>query len=126
MRITLNDISSFEGKDKTTIRQIFQPSNTADRIRFSLAHFTLKANRRSALHRLRSAEVYYILEGKGKIHLEEEEYNVKKDDAVFVKPNTAQFIENVGVQDLIFLCVVDPAWQQEDEQIIEEALEGKN
>ncbi len=118
MKKSLKDINPFEGKDKTAIRQIFHPQETVNGIRFSLAQFTLGPNRSSTPHKLRSAEVYYILEGHGKLHLGEKEYDVKKDDSVYVKPKTVQYIENVGSHDLKFLCIVDPAWRQEDEQII--------
>ena len=40
---------------------------------------------------------------------------VKKNDAIFVPPNSKQFLENSGEMDLVTLCIVDPAWRQEDE-----------
>jgi len=35
-----------------------------------------------------------------------------------VKPaNSSQYIENTGNEDLVFLCIVNPAWRREDETI---------
>ena len=64
---------------------------------------------------MKTSEIYYILEGKGIFHLEAEKQEVKKNDAIFVPPNSRQFLENNGEVNLIALCIVDPAWTQEDE-----------
>jgi len=78
MKKSHDDLESFEGKDKTVIRQILHPNNTRNGVRFSLAHFTLGTYKRSAPHKLRSAEIYYILRGVGKLHLDDQVYDVKK------------------------------------------------
>ena len=64
---------------------------------------------------MKTSEVYYILEGKGIMHVDEEQKQVIKDESVFVPPNSRQYLENVGETDLVTLCIVDPAWKQEDE-----------
>lgn len=114
------DVKPFVGRDKTEIRQYFQPDNTNCQIRFSLAHFTLGPSQRSAKHKIRSSEVYFILEGRGKIKINDELIEVESGDAVHIPPHSIQFIKNIGNSDLKFICIVDPAWRQEDETILEE------
>jgi len=43
---------------------------------------------------------------------------VHADDAVYIPPDAKQYIQNTGESDLIFLCIVDPAWQAEDEEVL--------
>ena len=49
------------------------------------------------------------------MHIGEELKEISKNESVFVPPMSKQFIENNGEIDLIALCIVDPAWKQEDE-----------
>ena len=68
---------------------------------------------------MKSSEIYYILEGSGKIRINEESFHVEKDDSVYVPPNSKQFIENSGSTNLRFLCIVEPAWKADDETLLE-------
>ena len=111
----IENIDAFSGHEGTQIRQIFSPEDTSNVIRYSIAHCTINPGKTSKPHVMRTSEIYYILEGKGIFHLEEEEREVKKSDAIFVPPNSRQFLENNGEVNLIALCIVDPAWTQEDE-----------
>ena len=79
----------------------------------------LESGKKSKQHKLRSSEVYYILEGRGKLKIQDKTFNLEKDDSVFVPSNSEQSIENTGTNDLEFLCIVDPAWQAKDETVLE-------
>jgi mannose-6-phosphate isomerase-like protein (cupin superfamily) len=59
--------------------------------------------------------VYFIINGTGMIYVDEEHADVGPGRAVYVPPNARQFIRNVSDAPLEFLCIVDPAWRQEDE-----------
>jgi len=114
-----SEIPSIDGNEGTKIKQYFHPHNTLNGIQFSLARFSLKQGKRSLRHKIRSSEIYYILEGKGILMINDESFVVEKDDSVFVPPMSEQFIENTGTSDLRFLCIVDPAWKEEDEIVLE-------
>ena len=107
-------IEAFSGQEGTKIKQIFSPDDTLNIIRYSIAHCTINPGKTSKPHTMKTSEVYYILEGNGMIHIEDEERKVKKNEVIFVPPNSRQFLENNGETDLIALCIVDPAWKQED------------
>jgi mannose-6-phosphate isomerase-like protein (cupin superfamily) len=115
----LQDIDAIDGGEGTKIRQIFHPHNTLSGIRFSISHSSVKPGQKSTLHKMKTSEVYYILEGDGVLHIDDDELNISKDQAIYIPPNSKQYIENTGKNDLKFLCIVDPAWRKEDEEILE-------
>ncbi|HWP78257.1 MAG: cupin domain-containing protein [Thermoproteota archaeon] len=115
----MNAISPVEGGEGTQIKQIFHPHNTMLGIRFSMARCTMQKNTKSKKHTLKSAEVYYITSGTGILHVDDKACELKAGHAVYVPPHSEQFVENTGDVPLEFLCIVDPAWRQEDETITE-------
>jgi len=115
----LQSLDKIDGNEGTIIFQIFHPHNTLSGIRYSVSHSTIKPGKRSKRHKMKTSEVYYILEGNGVIHIDEESQLVSKDGAVYIPPLSIQFIENTGTSDLKFLCIVDPAWKKEDETMLE-------
>jgi len=114
-----SEIKSIQGNEGTQIKQYFHPHDTLNRINYSLAQFTLEVGKKSKLHKIKSSEIYYILEGSGKIEIEGESYIIEKDDSVYVPPNSKQIIENTGSVKLKFLCIVEPAWKPDDEILLE-------
>ena len=114
-----SEIESIQGIEGTKIKQFFHPHNTLEGIGYSLAQFTLEPGKKSKLHKLKSSEIYYILEGKANLRVDDENLELEKDDSVYVPSNSKQNIENVGEEDLRFLCIVEPAWKADDEIILE-------
>lgn len=117
--VDVNSISPVEGGEGTQIKQIFHPHNTMLGIRFSMARCTIQKSTKSKKHILKSAEVYYITSGMGILHVDDQICELKAGQAVYVSPHSEQFVENTGDAPLEFLCIVDPAWKQEDETITE-------
>ena len=111
----IDEIEAFTGQEGTQIKQIFSPIETNNVIRYSIAHCTINPGNNSKPHIMKTSEMYYILQGNGIIHVGEEQKQVKQNEMVFVPPMSKQFLENNGKIDLILLCIVDPAWRQEDE-----------
>ena len=114
-----SEIIEMQGDEGTKIKRYFRPDNTLNTINYSIAHFTLGPEKRSKMHKIRSSEIYYILDGDGTLHVDEKTYKIRRDDSVLVPPNSIQFIKNDGKTDLKFLCIVDPAWKADDETILE-------
>ncbi len=104
--------------DQTVLRELLHPGKESLEIRYSLAHAKVKPGRSSLPHRLKTSEVYYLLEGEGMMHVDGESAEVHRGQAVYIPPNSIQYIENTGDYDLEFLCIVDPAWRPEDEEIL--------
>jgi len=114
-----SEIKSIGGDEGTKIKQYFHPHNTLNGINYSIAQFTLEPRKKSKLHKMSSSEIYYILEGSGNLTINEDTYQLEKDDSMYVPPNSKQFIENTGSINLRFLCIVEPAWKADDEILLE-------
>jgi len=114
-----SEIEAISGAEGTAIKQYFHPHNTLNGINYSLAQFTLKPGKRSLRHKIKSSEIYYILEGEAILKINDESHQLKKDDSCYVPPMSTQHIENTGLANLRFLCIVEPAWKPEDETILE-------
>ena len=113
-----SEIESFQGNEGTKIKQYFHPHNTLNGISYSIAQFTLEPGKRSLNHKMKSSEIYYILEGEAILKIDQQLYQLVKDDSIYVPPMSEQLIENTGSINLRFLCIVDPAWKSEDEIIL--------
>jgi mannose-6-phosphate isomerase-like protein (cupin superfamily) len=105
--------------DNTALRELLNPLKEDICIRYSLAHTRLKPGQKSLAHRLKSSEVYYIIQGRGEIYIGDQKENVSAGQALYIPPDAVQKIKNTGTVDLTFLCIVDPAWKPEDEKVIE-------
>ena len=114
----LQDCKEFIVRDETLLHELLHPDKENVNFRYSLAHATVKAGKTSKPHKLKTSEVYYILEGEGLMHINNEIKSVKAGQAVYIPPNSNQFIKNIGAIDLKFLCIVDPAWKKEDEIVL--------
>jgi mannose-6-phosphate isomerase-like protein (cupin superfamily) len=115
----LNKCEEFTAGDDTKLREILHPDKEGLKLRYSLAHATLKSGKKSYKHTLKTSEVYFILEGKGLMRIGDESKEVTPGDTVYIPPKQVQFIENTGKSDLKFICIVDPAWSKQDEEILE-------
>ena len=102
--------------DNTTLRELLNPLKEDITTRYSLAHAKVKFGEITYAHRLRSSEVYYILEGEGEMYIDTEKEKVFAGRVIYIPPNSVQRIKNTGMNDLVFLCIVDPAWKPEDEE----------
>ena len=115
----LKDCQEFVAGDASVLRELLHPGKSALKIRYSLAHAKVNAGRKTQPHRLQTSEVYYIIAGEGVMHVDEEAVKVGPNCAIYIPPQAVQYIENTGRGDLDFLCIVDPAWRPEDEEILE-------
>ena len=115
-----DDCEEFTAGDGCLLREFLHPDKADLQLRYSLAHAVVAAGQRTAPHRLKTAEVYYILKGCGRMRIDQESADVGPGDTIYIPPDSVQSIENIGDSELLFLCIVDPAWQREDEEIFVE------
>jgi mannose-6-phosphate isomerase-like protein (cupin superfamily) len=115
----LKNCEEFIAGDSTLLRELLHPDKQAIALRYSLAHALVPVGETSTSHSLTTSEVYYILSGRGEMHIDEETQIVEPGDAVYIPPNAKQFVHNCGQEPLVFICIVDPAWRKEDETVYE-------
>jgi mannose-6-phosphate isomerase-like protein (cupin superfamily) len=112
----LRESPRFRAKDGTDICELLHPDREEGiSMGYSLAHAILGPGEASAPHRLKSSsEVYFILEGRGIMHIDGESAGVGPGQAVYIPPGSIQHIKNVGGGPLVFMCMVSPPWREEE------------
>lgn len=104
--------------DHTTLCEFIHPARDGVALPYSIAHAVLKPGTASLPHLLKeSSEVYFILEGRGVMHINNESATVVQGQAVYIPPGSKQYIKNTGTDDLKFLAIVHPMWKKEDEVV---------
>ena len=117
----IRDLSSCKeitAGDSTLLRELLNPLKDPLNLRYSLAIARVRPGVTTRLHRLKNSEVYYIVSGEGEMVVDAEHERVNPGCAVYIPPGSTQQIKNIGDRPLVFLCIVDPAWRQEDEEIL--------
>lgn len=120
----LLDCIEFTAGDKSRLREIFNPKKDALYLHYSLAWAMVKPHERTLPHRLKFSEVYYIIKGTGKMHIDDEKREIAANDIVYIPPRAIQYLENTAEENLEFLCIVDPAWEPTAEEILSASNEG--
>ncbi len=115
----LQGCDEFVAGDNAILRELLHPGKTDLALRYSLAHAVVRPGDTTAPHSLNGSEVYYVLEGEGIMHIDEESRTVRAGQAVYIPPRAKQCITNTGTGDLTFLCIVDPAWRANGEKVFE-------
>src|SRR3989338_6666211 len=100
----LKDCEEIIASDKTILREILHPDKADLKLRYSLAHAVLKPGKSSKPHQLKTSEVYYVLEGEGLMHIDNESMKIYPGQSVYIPPGSKQYIENISSSDLKFLC----------------------
>ena len=116
----VKDSEKIIGEEGTIISDLINPLHMKNGIRYSISHATLPSGKSSKPHKMKTTEVYYVLEGEGIMHINNESKKVNSGQAIYIPPTSTQYIENTGKSDLKFLCIVDPAWKKQDEVILDE------
>ncbi len=116
--IHFDDCPEFTAGDGCRLREFLHPDKARLDLRYSLAHAIVSPGQTTTLHQLTSSEVYYIIGGYGRMQIDDESSNVGPGDTIYIPPHAKQCITNVGTEDLVFICIVDPAWRVEDETVL--------
>ncbi|MBN2101273.1 MAG: cupin domain-containing protein [Candidatus Aenigmarchaeota archaeon] len=114
----LKDCKEIVAGDNCILRELLGKKDNI--VNYSLAKAIVKPGDITYKHKLKeSSEVYYILEGDGLMYIDNETKEVGSGDTIYIPHNSVQRIKNTGDKNLVFLCIVEPAWCPEDEKILE-------
>jgi mannose-6-phosphate isomerase-like protein (cupin superfamily) len=105
--------------DNTLLKELFNPLKDELEIGYSFAVGRVQPDGTTYLHRLQSSEVYFFLKGTAEVTVNDETAVIGASQAVYIPPGASQRVKNVGPDELLFVCIVDPAWKEEDEKILE-------
>jgi len=114
----ISDCLEFLGPDGCSIRELISPHNDGVACQYSLAYARVRPGQCTLPHVLSSSEVYVILQGSGRMCIDDEFGDVVQGNVIYIPPNAMQYIQNSGLQDLAFLCIVDPAWRADDDRLV--------
>jgi mannose-6-phosphate isomerase-like protein (cupin superfamily) len=117
--VNLKDATPFITKDSSEIREILAPRNSSIKNQ-SLAEARVLPGKSTEEHiHPKTEEIYYILNGKGRIRIDGEERDVIPGDGIAITPGMRHKVWNTGDVDLVFLCCCVPAYTHEDTIITE-------
>lgn len=111
----IGDCAEFIANDGCHIRELLHPDKDTVNLPYSIAHARVEPGKHSYRHYLKQDEVYYILEGHGRMHVDDEEQDVAAGDAIHIPAGAVQWIENTGAGILDFLALVNPPWTEADD-----------
>lgn len=112
--VNLRDVAPFTTKDGSEIRELLAHRNSCIRNQ-TLAEARVAPGATTATHHhVRTEEIYYILEGSGRMFLDDESRDVGPGDAVAIPPGARHHITNTGPAVLRFLCCCAPGYEHED------------
>jgi len=116
--IARNETTPYITADGSEIRELLNAQNSSIRNQ-SLAEATLAPGAVTHRHyHPQSEEVYYILQGQGRMYLEDEERTVNPGDAIAIPPGYKHYIHNTGSTPLVFLCCCAPGYAHQDTVLV--------
>jgi Mannose-6-phosphate isomerase len=116
-----DDCPEFITKDGSTIRELMAYRNSGAK-RTSLAEASLPPGGKTDCHyHPEVEEIYYFLEGRGKVLAGDAFYDVEPGDSILHLPGARHQTWNTGDVKLVFICVCAPAYEHDDTVIVPDA-----
>jgi mannose-6-phosphate isomerase-like protein (cupin superfamily) len=107
-------VPAFTTKDGSQIRELLAHRNSCIR-KQSLAEARLPPGARTTPHfHPQTEEIYYILEGTGRMTIGEDTKDVTPGDAIAIPPGQVHTIACTSESPLKFLCCCAPAYEHAD------------
>lgn len=89
----------FQVPDKTVLCELLHPKNEGIDMGCSIAHAIIEEGKASLPHKLKTGvEIYYILEGKGIMHINQEVSEVEPGEAIYIPQNTCNGLKMLGME----------------------------
>ncbi|NYT19296.1 MAG: cupin domain-containing protein [Methanosarcinales archaeon] len=117
----VEDLEHFSRFGDVFIGNLFHPAKIEKEVdvNYSIAHVIIKPGKTIEPHMMTKPEVYYILEGEGLLYIEDVPFELTKGKLVHIPANSKQYTENTGNVDLEFFAIDQPAWAEENEEMVE-------
>jgi mannose-6-phosphate isomerase-like protein (cupin superfamily) len=110
----LNDVPAFITVDGSEIRELLAYRNSCIRNQ-TLAEARLGPGMSTTPHfHKQTEEIYYIVEGQGRMQIGSELRTVGPNDAIAIPPGERHQITNIGSTVLRFLCCCAPGYEHSD------------
>ena len=114
----IDHVPAFTTKDGSEIRELLAYRNSCIRNQ-SLAEARLPVGQSTTPHyHPRTEEIYYILEGEGRMQIGNELHNVVPGDAIAIPPGQTHQLTNTGSTTLKLLCCCAPCYEDRDTVLV--------
>ena len=109
---------AFTTKDGSEIRELLAHRNSViEKQSLAEARLFPGSSTTPHYHRL-TEEIYYVLDGEGRMRIGEDERAVGPGDAIAIPPGAVHQITNTGSGVLKFLCCCAPGYEHEDTVLV--------
>jgi mannose-6-phosphate isomerase-like protein (cupin superfamily) len=117
----IHRVPAFTTKDGSEIRELLAHRNSCIKLQ-SLAEARLPPGGQTAPHyHPNTEEIYYILEGEGRMTIDGETCEVGPGDAIAIGPGAVHTIVNSGQETLKFLCCCAPGYEDTNTVLVDGA-----
>lgn len=108
-----NPEAGFDTEERCHINELL---NTQEQAECSIAQATVAPGVTTQLHAVKDTiERYVILQGRGQVYINHKvAENVLPGDTVIIPAGIAQKIANTGTEELVFLCICTPRFEQKN------------
>ena len=114
------DVPAFTTKDSSEIRELLAHRNSSiSNQSLAEARLPIGGQTEPHFHPL-CEEIYYVLEGAGRMQVEDDVRPVDVGDAIAIPPGARHQITNIGDRVLKFLCCCAPAYEHEDTVMVDD------
>jgi mannose-6-phosphate isomerase-like protein (cupin superfamily) len=115
----IDRVQAFTTKDGSEIRELLAHRNSViEKQSLAEARLPPGASTTPHYHRL-TEEIYYVLEGQGRMRIESEDREIRPGDAIAIPPGAVHQITNIGSGVLKFLCCCAPGYEHDDTVLLE-------
>src|SRR5687768_1820955 len=115
----IDRVSAFTTRDGSEIRELLAHRNSCIKNQ-SLAEARVAPGMSTAPHyHPRTEEIYYILEGTGRMTIDGQTRDVGRGDAIAIPPGAVHTITATGKDQLKFLCCCAPSYEHSDTVLVE-------
>ncbi len=111
----LDDCEEIIANDGCRLKELLHPKNDPLDLSYSFSVATVEPGKSTYHHTLKQSEVYFILEGQGRLHAGSETTDLVKGGSALVLADQEQWLENTGKTDLEFIVIVSPPWREKDD-----------
>ena len=117
--VNIKRVTPFTTMDGSEIRELLAHRNSKIE-KQSLAEARLPINGRTQPHyHKETEEIYYILVGQARMTIGGQQEEVGPGDAIAIPPGEVHTIENIGTEELKFLCCCAPGYEHEDTVLVD-------
>jgi len=106
----LSECKEIIANDGCRLQELLHPGKDPVELPYSIAVARVEIKKSTYRHRLEQAEVYYILSGTGRMHIDEDARKVSQGDVILIPPGSVQWLENDGKTEIQFIAIVSPPW----------------